>query len=76
MRKEKWIIEAYKMADEQEKLDMYMTCRDHRGEFDEIETRSKMRERSLEPQVEPQIEAKPFIVRWNFCGRLMKALGN
>jgi len=72
MRKEKWIIEAYKMADEQEKLDMYMTCRDHREVFDEIETSSSMRGQKIAPEAEP----KPVIARWNCCGRLIKVLGS
>ena len=60
MRKEKWIIEAYRMADDQGKLDMYMTCRDHREEFDEIEAASSTRNR----KVEPQIVSKPAREKW------------
>jgi len=71
MRKEKWIIEAYRMADDQEKLDMYMTCRDHRGAFDEIETGSSI----LEQKTESLTDSKPARARWNCCGRLRRAFG-
>jgi hypothetical protein len=39
---------------------MYMTCRDHREEFDEIEAASSTRNR----KIEPQIVSKPVREKW------------
>ncbi len=71
MRREKWIMEAYEASEEKERLDMYMICRDHREEFDEIDASSSVRERKMEPEA----EAKPARAKWNCCGLLMRAFG-
>lgn len=67
MRKEKWIIDAYKLAEEKERLDMYMICRDQREEFDEIEADSDPRDR----QEESREVAEPVKAGWSCCGQLL-----
>jgi len=67
MRREKWIVEAYETAEEKERLDMYMICRNHRDEFDEIEAGSGIRDR----REESRSVVEPAKAGWNCCGWLL-----
>ena len=71
MMKDKWILEAYEAADEQGRLDMYMTCRDQREEFDRIDADQ------VDRKEEKRKGADPLSMRgrWGFCGRLLRAFG-
>ncbi len=63
------ILELYETADEPERMDMYMTYRDLREGFEEIEACS-VRQRGNGVS---QAEAGPAKMNWCLCGRLRKA---
>lgn len=69
MSADRWIIEAYERADEQERADMYMLYRDLRDEFADIETTNA----SAGENKVSVAKAEPLKVRWNIYGRYMKA---
>ena len=70
MSAEKWILEAYRRADEQGRLDMYMSYRELRDEFAEIDAAPVIQ------VVQPAVEAVPLRERWNFCGRFMRVFSS
>ena len=64
----KWILDAYEDGDESIRWEMYMTYRDLRLYFDEIETRP---EKAVE-QMAGLAAEKPVGARWNLYSRLVK----
>lgn len=71
MTRIKRILETYEMADEQGKLDMYMTYRDLREEFEDADIGYCVQEE----EATASGEVETVKVKWNLCGRLIKALG-
>ena len=63
------ILEVYQEADESERMDMYMTYRDLRERFEEIEA-SSVKQRETGPS---RAEAGPEKMKWCLCGRLRRA---
>ena len=67
----KWILDAYEKGDESVRWEMYMTYRDLRFYFDEIETRPE----EAGEQKADQVAEKPAAARWDLCARLVKGFG-
>lgn len=67
----KWILEAYEKGDRSTQWDMYMTYRDLRHYFDEIEARPE----KASKQKVGWVVAKPAEARWNLYSRLVKGFG-
>jgi hypothetical protein len=63
------VLEAYKRSDESARMDMYMTYRDLREQFGEIEA-SSVKQRETGPS---RAEAGHEKMKWCLCGRLRKA---
>jgi hypothetical protein len=64
----KWILKAYEEGDQSVRWEMYMTYRDLRCYFDEIEARS---EGAGERKADLVAEEVPA-ARWNLCSRLVR----
>jgi len=63
------VLETYERADESTRMDMYMTFRELREEFEEIEACTG--EQSEDGA--SRAEAEPEKMKWCLCGRLRKA---
>ena len=63
------ILEFYEWADEPERIDMYMTYRDLREQFEEVEACSVKQRKTGASWT----EAGPEKMKWCLCGRLRKA---
>jgi hypothetical protein len=67
----KWILDAYEAGDQSVRGEMYMTYRDLRFYFDEIETRPQ----GTGEGKTGSVPEKPAGAKWNPCSRLVKGLG-
>ena len=70
MSAENWILEAYRRADEQGRLDLYMSSRELRDEFAEIDAAPVVQE------AQPAVETVSLREKWNFCGRFMRVFSS
>ena len=64
----KWILDAYEEGDQSVRWEMYMTYRDLRCYFDEIEARPK----GVVEQKAGWVAEKVSGARWNLCARLVR----
>ena len=67
----KWILDAYEEGDQSVRGEMYMTYRDLRFYFDEIEARPD----GAGEQKAGWFAERPAGARWNPCSRLVKGFG-
>lgn len=67
----KWILDAYEEGNNTVRWELYMTYRDLRPFFDEIEA-----EKDKQPRrAEKAAGERPSRIRWNLSNRLAKGLG-
>jgi hypothetical protein len=64
----KWILDAYEEGDESARGDLYMTYRDLRPCFDEMENSAQGKDKS-KPGDLAERSAGPW---WHYCARLVK----
>ncbi len=64
----KWILDAYEKGDRSAQWDMYMTYRDLRCYFDEIEARPE----EASEQKTGLVGEKPVGAKWNLYSRMVK----
>ncbi len=67
----KWILDAYEEGNNTVRWELYMTYRDLRPFFDEIEAEQEKQPKRKEKTA----GEKPSKIRWNFSNRLAKGMG-